>query len=666
MRRFTRLNSTRAVGVALIVSCSLSSIAIGQQFQDETASRFPADPNEYTNQITVGDLDGDGDLDIIFANGGDFDTPGTPQQLRIYINNGAGVFTDQSASWLPPGSQFIARGVELGDVDGDGDLDVIIAQDFNRQPQLLINNGGDLFTNETAARLPAMTLSSGGAQFADVDNDGDLDLYLIHGGAVNRLGTDKGRLWINNGAGVFADETDARMPNQNVIQPWDCIFGDVDGNFTMDLLIASRNPVAVASNNKLYKNNGAGVFTQSSMPSHKTTVSLDFGDIDADNDLDVLAVNAHGTSTNSEWLGRNNASGTFTTVTFPALNAVDGESKFIDYDNDGDLDLIVCAINGPERVYLNSGTGTYSLQSNIVTQVTDSSLDVEVADFNGDGRLDIVTAQGESGSFTNRIYMNVTGPADTVPPRIAKTEQVPDSLSVSGPWHVRTLIVDGMSSDRGFHTKGVTLNYSVTGQRGVTPVPMQWVGNSMYRGVIPPQPTGSVVTYFVTARDFADNLGTGPVRTFDVLWPPCPADVNVDHVVNVTDLLAVINNWGPISHQVHEIGVDALWFAPAQVTAKSGDTISFVWISGFHTATSGSNCQADGRFNFSIGGPGTYQYVIPNEFAGPIPFFCIPHCGSGMTGDVSVQDVPADVNNDGVVNVTDLLAVINAWGPCPQ
>src|SRR5262245_57678292 len=122
--------SVTAAAVAAIAGCTT---AMAQQFQDQTASRFPVSPNDYTNQLTIGDLDNDGDLDIIFANGGGFSSPTAPYVLRIYINNGSGVFTDESVA-RTGGLAFRARGAELGDVDGDGDLDIIVANDFNALP----------------------------------------------------------------------------------------------------------------------------------------------------------------------------------------------------------------------------------------------------------------------------------------------------------------------------------------------------------------------------------------------------------------------------------------------------------------------------------------------------------------------------------------------------
>ena len=75
--------------------------AEGIQFVDETSTRFPQPtPLEYSNQATIGDIDGDGELDIIFANGGNFSSQGPIQTQRVYINNGSGVFTDESAARL--------------------------------------------------------------------------------------------------------------------------------------------------------------------------------------------------------------------------------------------------------------------------------------------------------------------------------------------------------------------------------------------------------------------------------------------------------------------------------------------------------------------------------------------------------------------------------------
>jgi len=522
--------------VALAVLLGVSS-AWGQQIVEETSTRFPIpNPAEYTNQLTIGDLDGDTDLDIVFANGGNFGSPGPLLVQRVYINDGSGHFTDESVARL---NFFgLCRGVELGDIDGDGDLDMIFAQDFDRLPALFVNDGAGFFTNVTAEQLPNITLSSSRAQFGDIDNDGDLDLYIVSGSS-NRFGCGQYRVYVNDGAGFFTDETASRHPIENVCRNMDCIFGDIDNDFDLDIRTASTG----TGNSRLYGNDGTGVFTQlNTIPPDSSCYSYDFGDIDNDGDLDLLGINA-GSGT-SELLLVNNG-GVFTNISgniSPNTNLDDNDGKFFDYDDDGDLDLIIARLgSGGERVY-NYNHGIFTQVSGIIQINGDSSLDLMVADLTGNGKLDVVTAQGESGNFQNRIYIN-NGPADTHAPRIISTEQVQDTQDSAGPYIIRALILDDMSSDRNFFDKGISLHYSVNGgDREV--VPMRHSGGQVYRGALPGQPESSTVEYWVTATDFANNTGTGEALSFAVGGGQ-PGDLDGDGDVDAADLAQLLGTWGP-------------------------------------------------------------------------------------------------------------------------
>jgi hypothetical protein len=546
----TARSAVRAA-VAAATCLVLGPAALGQQFQNQTSTRFPTQPTtEWTNQLSIVDVDLDGDLDIAFANGGNFSSPGLPQPVRLYINDGAGFFTDESAERV--GVSGIYRGVEFGDISNNGAPDMALAPDFNGRPRLLINDGKGFFADESIARLPVTFMSSSRVQFADVDNDGDLDLFFVNGGSTNRFGCGPSILFINDGNGVFTNESATRLPPGNVCEPMDAIFGDLNGNFELDIRIGARG----SNNSKLYVNNGAGVFIDQSatVPADGTCYSYDLGDINGNGMLDMFGAN--GGPGNTDILIRNNGDGTWTNISSqisPNPNVDDNDSKFFDYDNDGDLDLIVARLGGTaERIYNNNGAGVFTEVIGLITAVTDSTLDIGVGDLTGDGRLDIVTAQGESGiPYTNKVYIN-TGPVDTIPPNVVRTEQHADTDDVKGPYVVRAFITDGMTSDRNFFDKGVHLNFAYDGGP-VQQVAMRYSGGTIYRGEIPaPAPggftsgLGVTIEYFVTARDFANNLGSGETLAFTVkVKGGIPGDLDGDGDVDVFDLLILLGAWGP-------------------------------------------------------------------------------------------------------------------------
>ena len=136
-------------------------------FTDATASRMPVD-GDYTYSVALGDVDGDGDLDLVIGNGG--------QQNRLYLNNGTGTFTDATASRMPVDNDTTLS-VALGDVDSDGDLDMVLGN-WSQQNRLYVNNGTGTFTDATASRMPVADDMTNAVALGDVDGDGDLDLVI--------------------------------------------------------------------------------------------------------------------------------------------------------------------------------------------------------------------------------------------------------------------------------------------------------------------------------------------------------------------------------------------------------------------------------------------------------------------------------------------------------
>jgi len=513
------------------------------QFVDQTTTRFPVQA-EYTNYIAVADIDADGDLDICFANGQGYSSLGTLLKPRIYINNGAGVFTDQTDTRVA-GITGCFRSAEFGDVDGDGDVDLLLAQDYSRQMLLLINNGAGVFANETSFRIPTLNTSTSRATFGDVDGDGDLDIALCNSGTSRFGTTGQPRLYLNDSTGRFTDATVGRIPTGNISQQLDMLFLDIDGDYDLDLFVGTR--ASAPSQSRLWLNNGSGVFsTGGNFPNDTTAYAYDAGDIDGDGDLDLIGTNAGPSS--QELLARNaNGLGTaWTNISSsisPNPSSDDNDTKFFDMDNDGDFDLVVAVLGATKRIYRNNGTGAFTQVTNIITAATDASLDVKVADFDGDGRYDIVTGQGESGAFQNRIYMN-NGPVDTLPPVTVRTEQVIAGTVVGVAHPVRVTLRDAYTSHMGFHSRSVTLRFGTGGVLSQS-VSMKLTGNCLYRGVMPAQLAGSTVSYSVRSVDAFGNTGDGPILTFvEAGTPPIPADLNGDGHVDGIDLAIVLAAFG--------------------------------------------------------------------------------------------------------------------------
>jgi FG-GAP-like repeat len=486
-----------------------------QQFADQTAARLPAQAI-WTEAIAAGDVDGDGDLDLVYGKGDGFSGAGTPRQSTICINNGLGVFTDQTAARFPAMTAN-TKDIELFDIDGDGDLDVLLANGFGQQPRVWINNGAGVFADGTAARFPVLTLNSFAVVGGDLDNDGDIDLIFTDSGA-STFGAPGGqpRVFQNNGAGFFTNVTATHFPVVTLQASVEADLVDVDGDFDLDVTVTSRD----ASPSRLFVNNGAGVFTAGPVLPADGTGTYDYttGDLDGDNDADIFVVGQNGLA---EGVFTNNGLGTYALAAGAVVGNVgsdDNVSVFGDIDNDGDFDVAVAALSTQERIFVNNGAGVLTYNAGLITAIVDSSLDAVFVDVDNDGDVDLATAVGESGAFQNRLYMNVTGVMDTRQPVIRL--QTLNNSTPAGPVAVHCGIRDITATKNDPEYTSVTLNYSVNGNPGSTA--MAWAGGDLFRGLIPWASFGSTVQYSVTAIDRKNNTTTSSTVTFSpmVYGPP--------------------------------------------------------------------------------------------------------------------------------------------------
>ncbi|HYD87487.1 MAG TPA: VCBS repeat-containing protein [Vitreimonas sp.] len=197
-------------------------------------------PDSVANAVAHADITGDGADDVIVSGDG---------QDRLLINDGRGGFRDETAARLPTEAS-IAQDVEFLDIDRDGDLDLVLGLEGGHA--LWINDGEGRFHDETAQRLPpAGNVEARKVTPADVDGDGDLDLYFAHVSWQGRAPQD--RLYINDGRGRFADGTAERLPVETDLG-LDAEFADFDGDGDLDAIIGNGGPIRILAND------GAGRF----------------------------------------------------------------------------------------------------------------------------------------------------------------------------------------------------------------------------------------------------------------------------------------------------------------------------------------------------------------------------------------------------------------------
>ena len=525
----------------LISAAALIPAAPGlaQQFQ-QVGSSLPG-PVVWSEGVEVLDANGDGWLDVLFANGNGYRSAGGALAPTLLINHtvlgGPITFVDETAARLPPGYVQQAKSLTVCDVDGDGDTDVVFANAFGNAPGLLINDGTGHFTNEAAARFPPLSLNSFGAGFGDVDGDGDGDLVLSDEGP-NTFGSPGGkvRLLLNDGTGHFSDGS-AQLNAVNKIGAQNAQLVDIDNDFDLDLVVDGKSV-----GQQLYVNDGTGHFSldTTTLPAGSAgTYATDFADLDNDTgldfdyDVDGAYISLSGFN---EGTARNNLvqtgslSFTGSTGTLGGHNGDDdNDVAFLDANDDGLLDLLVGSLgNNQEKLYLNAGTfapGSFVYQANGFTALLDSTLDLAIGDFDNDGRYDVVTAQGESGGFANRVYRN-TGPADDRPPLIGRVQAAPALVPLST-LQAGGYVSQAWAQDATYKRGQLFVRASIEASAvkdGVTQdftAPMVHVGGGIQRGVIqpPPSPSGTVgleVSFSVHATDPNGNTSQAPPQTFRV------------------------------------------------------------------------------------------------------------------------------------------------------
>ncbi len=327
-----------------------------------------------TSSVTTGDIDGDGDVDIVFGNGRHW-----PEANQVFINNGRGRFT---SSRMLSEIQDTTYMVVLADMDGDQDLDLLVGNE-SLENWVYLNDGAGAFTlgssfGDNRAGVRDLVL-------LDINGDGSADVCELTRQGPDSLFTNdgKGNLVKHGAIGDSADSIGA------------AVAGDLNGDEFADLVFVDRD----RGRNTIH----FGLEGEFDEPltfgrAKDETHDVALADMDGDGWMDIVTVS----------IGKpNQVHFDGSTLTFKDSVGFGGDGRSYavavgDLDNDGDMDIVVGDHESRSVAYFNNGDGRSFQRLEFGPEAY--TYDIALADVNGDGFLDVVTAN--SGSH-NQVFFNV-------------------------------------------------------------------------------------------------------------------------------------------------------------------------------------------------------------------------------------------------------------------
>ncbi len=390
----------------------------------------PDDPtfgSGYSSAVALGDIDGDMDLDSVVANR---DGP-----TRVYTNSdGLGSFNYLSSF----GTSF-SSDVKLSDLDNDGDLDAVVANYLDNTipvaDTVWLNNGAGLFSSHPITPTFGTTASRR-LTLGDINGDGTNDVLVVNA-TSNHIA-----VWVNSGDGGLISHP--ITPFFGDTDPRDVALGDLDLDGDLDAVVAN----AAEDPQTVWLNDGEGTFT-----SHPITPTfgisdswgIALGDLDNDGDLDAVVANRGESATQPETVWLNDGSGSFSP--HPLCSSFGGSYSnrvdLGDIDGDGDLDAVITNENSfYQTVWVNDGTGCFSQHPSKATFGDGRGADTALGDLDADGDLDAVSANtkaaqlGEANTTWLNLKLDIAINKLVSPDRALPSETVSYKLQFSHPGEV--------------------------------------------------------------------------------------------------------------------------------------------------------------------------------------------------------------------------------------
>ena len=541
---------------------------------------------DYHYGLAVGDVDGDGDIDVVVA---------TQQGLVSYTNVGD-TNGDGQANFVRSvlTNTFAGYDVALGDLDGDGRLDVVASR-YNTLTELL-NTGdanGDGLVNDFAARTVATGAQGNGYGIttADMNGDGLTDVIV---------------------ANYY------QGPNQILLN-----LGDTDGDGQVNYRVQNLNGA--------YNTNGLGVIT---------------GDIDGDGDLDLL-VSRWGGQNEVVYINDGDPDGdgliNFRTIELPTGgNTL--ESELIDIDGDGDLDVVSSELSGNARIAYNQGdTNGDGLVEFSIQNVTGASSNygVAVGDVDGDGDLDIVfPSLGTNGAVYLQNQGDTDGDGQINFARVALT-------GVDASWDAEFTRIGGGGGGSGAYEDGPVVIGAFDGDD----VDSDDDGASLTYTITSAPSEGSVVnngdgTFGFSPGDDFQDLDQGETRTVTFTYTATDSHGAVSEPSTVTIRVAGTND-APVAvidsvsgTEDASVTINVL----ANDTDVDGETLTITHVNGANIAVNGTVAVGGGA-SVRLNADGTLTYVPAANANGVQTFSYTVSDGMGGAATSTVEVDLAAVND---------------------